>query len=657
VIALLLLLQTGVPGPVAAARVDPLLARTPVPREGAVAVQTAASADAIYLGDQLEVLTSAWFPAVVRQRLRRPPVLRPPSLSGVYGLPVLTLPGVSAIRTVGGTTYDIFASYQVVFPVTTGRLEIPAAELGFTLPGGRLFFADDQAEERRSLVRAVEVRPLPPAGQPEGFSGAVARDLRIAWRIGSPTVRAGEVLEADLYLSGTGNLALWPAPGVGWPADLRVYPDRVNETPEWRGGRLGGVRRIRYLVLPDSVGSVTLPAVRYSFFDPGAGRYREAAAAPVVVPVLPPARAGRVRQAPPWAPERPAALPHRLAQDLAPALWLLVVLAPGASLLIRSRRGRAPARAGHIAGGAERFERALVALAGPQQAWDSASLAAHLRRAGVQREEAETAVAIHVRLRRSRFAAHGATDTEAIRLGATWVDRLPSRLRRAAGLVVVLCCLGSPLLALARQAPSPEALYREGAWDAAARAQGDVVRANPGAATAWQNLASARWAAGQDGPAAAALLEAYRLAPRNQEVRRLWASMSMEHQQLRSLAPVLPVTAPELLLAALGAWLLAWTMYGLRRERWAVVFGVLAVLPAAAGFWLGAADSRSEALTNHPAVMRLSPHGLAPQVGTVDGFALVPVGERRPGWVRIRDPFGRPGWVEAPAVTMIRGLD
>lgn len=656
-IALLLLLQLNVPTPTAAARLDPLLDRTPLPREGAVAVQTSASVDAVYVGDQLEVLTSAWFPAVVRQRLRRPPVLRPPSMRGVFGLPVLTLPGVSANRTVGGTAYDIFASYQVVFPVTAGRLDIPPAELGFTLPGGRLFFADDQSEERRSPVRAVEVRPLPSAGRPDGFSGAVARDLRVAWRIAAPTVRVGEMLEADLLLAGTGNLSLWAEPAVAWSGDLRVYPDRIDEAAEWRSGRLAGVRRIRYLILSDSIGSITLPAVRYGFFDPGAGRYREATAAPVVVPVLPAVPIEGARQPPAWVAERPAAATRRLTRDLAPLLWLVAVLAPCSALLIRSRRGRKPAGAGVVRLGAERFEHALVALAGPQQAWDSASLAAHLRRAGVPRDEAESAVAIHARLRRSRFAADGAADRDAIRLGTTWVDRLPSRLRRATGIGIVLCCLGAPVLVVAHQAPAPASLYAEGAWEAAARAQREVVRVDPDASTAWQNLASARWAAGHDGAAAAALLQAYRLAPRDPAVRRLWAAMSMQHQQLRGAAPAVPLTASELLLLALGMWLLAWCSVALGRERWAALFGGVAVVTALGGWWLGTRFARPEALTGRPAVMRLSPHGLAPQVAIVDGFALVPVEERRPGWTRIRDPFGRAGWVEAAAVTMIRGLD
>ena len=38
-------------------------------------------------------------------------------------------------------------------------------------------------------------------------------------------------------------------------------------------GRVGGTKTFRYLVVPDSAGALTLPAVRYAYFDLAADRY------------------------------------------------------------------------------------------------------------------------------------------------------------------------------------------------------------------------------------------------------------------------------------------------------------------------------------------------------------------------------------------------
>jgi len=179
VITALLLLQAVMPGQTIAIRVESLLARTPSPREGEVAVITSSSADTVYVGDQIEILTTAWFPASLRERLRRPPTLRPPSLNGVWSLPVVTLPGVAAHREIGETRYDLYASHQVVFPVSPGRLVIPPADLAFSSPGTRQFFGDQLREERRSRERVITVLALPTSRRPEGFAGPVARAITL----------------------------------------------------------------------------------------------------------------------------------------------------------------------------------------------------------------------------------------------------------------------------------------------------------------------------------------------------------------------------------------------------------------------------------------------------------------------------------------------
>lgn len=657
---LLFALQAVMPGSAVAARVDALLPRVPLPREGQVAVFATASADTIYAGDQLEILTTAWFPVAVRQRLRRPPMLRPPSLSGVYSLPVITLPGVAALRTIGETSYELFASHQLVFPFAPGPLTVPAAELAFSMPGTRGFFGEDRLDERRSPERTIVVRPLPAGGRPAHFNGAVARELSVSWRLGAPNMRVGELLAVDLRIAGQGNLNLWPVPAVEWPAGLRVYPDRVTEVPEWRGGRLGGERRARFLLLADSTGSITLPAVRVAHFNPGTARYHEAFTAPVVIPVLPPRVAATPRAAPLWVVERPPPIAVRVVErwgTLVLILGALVPVAAGAADWLRARRRRRPTPV--VAGADARFERLLETLADDPSAAAATGLAAALRRAGISRADADTAVALHEQLRRRRFAPDRISsegDDDFVQAAARWLRRVPSRIGRRVGGGVVLFWLGAPGGAVA-QAPDPAALYREAAWEAAVAAQREVVRATPRAATAWRNYATALWMARRDGAAAAALLEAYRLEPRNGGVRRLWGELALTYRQLRPLAPVVPLTPQELLLGGAAIWVVAAVGWVAGRRRLALAAGGLALLLATAGVGIDRARRQPAALTAEVTPLRLSPHGLAPLLGTVDGLALVPVEAEVSGWIRVRDPLGRRGWVREASVVRLRRLD
>ena len=89
----------------------------------------------------------------------------------------------------------------------------------------------------------------------------------------------------ELVLSGVGNSALWPPPTVQWPRTARAYADRVDEEVTTVDGQVGGVKSFRYLVVPDSIGPLTLPPVNYSYYDLAARAYRSAGTGAASLPV------------------------------------------------------------------------------------------------------------------------------------------------------------------------------------------------------------------------------------------------------------------------------------------------------------------------------------------------------------------------------------
>lgn len=657
----LVLLQVAMPGSTVSTRVESLLARAEYPREGDVAVITTASVDTVYVGDQVEIMTVAWFPTAVRERLRRPPTLRPPSLNGVWSLPVVILPGVAARRQVGETGYDLYASHQVVFPVSPGRLVVPAADLAYSSPASRQFFGDERREDRRSRERTIVVLPLPEARRPAGFAGPVGRGLQVSWRIATPNARVGELLPVDLLIRGEGNLSLWGPPPLEWPAGVRVYPDRATEFPGWRGSRMAGTRQFRFLLLPDSAGSVTLPEIRYPHFDPLQRSYRTAVAAPVLIPILPSIAPAENRAPPPLLLETAPAWTLQLVEDRAAALAGAVVLAPLLALLLVAWRRRAPGEGKPLPAQAlTRFELVVSRLAGPAGEREPARMGQALRRVGVSREESERAVALHERIRSMRYArpeSRGGSEQELAEESARWLARLPSRLvRRWLGAAMVVLLAGASLVDGA-QVPSPSRLYGEGAWEAATRAQAGQMTPGDRSATAWYNLGAMRWMAHHDAGAAAAWLEALRLAPRNPTVRRGWSELALRHQQARDWEPMLPVTPAELIVAGVGLWCLAMLVLAWPRRRVAAGMAMVGALIVTVGMAVRATRQGVEAVTVATAPLRAAPHGVAETTGTVDGVVLVQVEDTDGAWVRVRDPRGRQGWLPAAAVVMVRGLD
>ncbi len=65
-------------------RLRKLLERALPPTPGQAAVDLIVSADSVSVGEQVDVITAAWFPRDLRVQLRRPPTLQPPVIDAVW---------------------------------------------------------------------------------------------------------------------------------------------------------------------------------------------------------------------------------------------------------------------------------------------------------------------------------------------------------------------------------------------------------------------------------------------------------------------------------------------------------------------------------------------------------------------------------------------
>jgi hypothetical protein len=627
---------------------------------GDVALVVLLSSDTVLVGEQVDVVTVAWIPRDLRLRLRRPPTLEPPKVEGMWTYPQPTPVGIAASRMIRGVWYDLFVAHEVVFPLATGDHAIEPAVLRYSVPLALQFFSQEERLTLSSAPATVTARALPERGRPADFAGAVARSFELS-RTVTPTIgRAGEPLTVDVTLSGEGNLSLWPEPAVRWPPGVRSYPDQSEERIQPIDGRIAGSKRFRYLVIPDSAGTMLLPPLVYSYYDTRARRYREASVPAARVAVAPPATQVSSGALPP-ALLRPTGAPMdtRLFRVLPFPIWVVLLLLPIAGYLARRvpwdrlRRSEPTARLSDDQRVESDLHDLLQQMVPDIDDREDHELLQALHMSGVGQDTAERLVHMRGRLREARYGPEPATrPTEALLHEVQSIinevrGREAIRGRRATPVGVLVALAFSAILGAQERPTSPETLYEVGALSAAAEGFRDRVAREPDTPAHWYNLGAVHYRLGQEARAAWAWNHALRLAPRNSTVRRGLELVPPPDRISARLLSVPPVTHRELLLLAGIAWFGGWVGLIAKpswRRRWVAAIGVALLLGAGAA-WIARDDRPPLAIVLHDTQLRVSPHERAPQVTNALGGAVVRLADSTEGWWLVRDPSEQRGWL------------
>ena len=655
---------------VAAAALNPrlraLLDRTPPPPRGKAGVALVVSADTATVGEQVDVVTAAWFPRDLRLQLRRPPTLQPPVIDGVWSYPQAAPSGIAVTREIGGIAYDLFVAHQVVFPLVPGTIAIPRAMLKYSTPLALQFFSQEERFALTSLPETLAVRALPGTGRPADFNGAVGSALRVERRVDPPAAHPGEGVSVELIISGEGNTALWPPPDIRWPRTARAYADRVDEQVTSVEGRMTGVKTFTYLVVPDSVGPLALPAVNYVYYDLAARGYRSAGVTATSLPVAQGGESATTAALPPalLSPAAPA-VSARFGRHIPDWAWALILVVPPLAVLGRSRRPRRRPRrvvpeTGGLRGAEEELDDVVRGLVPDPDQRSRAGLAAAVRAAGADADTAWRLSAAREQLLARRYGPgeSSADDPALVAEVHELIRRLGASLRgwrgRGAAAVVLLGLFTASLTA---QSPPPERLYETGALRAAAEGFARRAEVERTVAAHWYNLGASYYRLGSRGHAAAAWHRARRLDPREPTIRRALRLTPPPDGTSERWTWSPPVTAEELLLVGALGWLAGWIGWVVRprlRDRWAILL-LFAGVSVASGLGLRAWQRRPLGIVLDQTTLRVSPHGLATALGPVDPGGAVQILRRESGWTLVRASGAREGWVASDAIAAIGG--
>jgi hypothetical protein len=635
-------------------RVRAMLDRFPPPVAGVPSITMRYSRDTVWVGEQVELVTVTCFPRLLRDRLRRAPGITPPSLTGLWTARNQQLPVLVGTRVVGGQVYLMYVSWQTSFPLDGGRIEAPPAVLTYDLPTSTSYFAPEDRKTVRSAPAVLVVRPVPSPLAGALGTGPTARNLRLAWRSPVATLHAGSPAIVELAISGDGNLTLWPAPQIAWPPAVHVYPEPTEEHQVAALGLITGEKRFRFTIVTDSAGVLTLPAVQYPYFDPGAVKVEPTAASALSLAILP--RSANV------AARRPPSVTGDVTVPLAttivrgwPAAVGAVALLPLMLVLWRRRRSSAavaPARNVDP-------ESALRAVLGTPVDAGADHVVAALRARGVSRDEAEH---IHRWLGAVARWRYGPQKRADVPDPPPMMAQVIARLRRGAAVAILLVAV----LPLHAQREGGVARFAGGDYAGAARAFDAVAAMHPLAAGAWRDLGNARWMAADDIGATAAWLRALALAPRDRSLRDAWQGATVIPADVRALGPTVPVSRDELLLASLLFWVAGWLAVAKRWRRVAWATGVACVAALA---WAGVrwqAERPGQVLVKAATILRISPHPATTALGEIPAWSRVRIDRVSQNWVLVGGEVGfagsvgsvsMHGWIPAAAIAPIGPLD
>jgi len=137
------------------------------------------------------------------------------------------------------------------------------------------FFNRNIVNVDRKLVSGsinIEVSPLPSAGKPQFYSGAVGQ-FSLQSSIDRTEILANEAITLTYTISGIGNIELIDFPGPAFPSSFEAYEPKVNTQVKVTDQGVSGVRKIEYLLIPRQAGNFTIAPVEFSFFDPKKNQY------------------------------------------------------------------------------------------------------------------------------------------------------------------------------------------------------------------------------------------------------------------------------------------------------------------------------------------------------------------------------------------------
>jgi hypothetical protein len=238
----------------------------------------------VYQGEQLTVTYKLY----TRVSILGSQADKAPDLTGFWNQDV-TKAGQAVqwqTETYKGQRFNVATLKQtILFPEHPGDLKIDPLELTLGIriqqranPNDIFdqMFGDGGYKDMNVKIKSqpitIHAMPLPDAGKPANFSGAVGR-FTVDADVDKKELKANETFNYNVKISGKGNLSLINAPNINPPADFEKYDPKVTDNIIVDAAGVSGSRQYTYLLIPRHQGDYTFAPPGFSYFDPESRRY------------------------------------------------------------------------------------------------------------------------------------------------------------------------------------------------------------------------------------------------------------------------------------------------------------------------------------------------------------------------------------------------
>lgn len=180
----------------------------------------------------------------------------------------------------------------VLYPQKSGKLSIEplSLDIAVQLPSNqRDMFGRVVVTEGNKRVSAgtktINVKPLPEAGKPEDFSGAVGNfNFKV-----TPTktnLKNGESLDLVVSVTGKGNMKLFSLPKPIAPNALEMYDAVHSEQVDTPLSGMVGKVSDSYTIVPQYKGNYPIKPLKFTYFDLRSGTYKTLSSSEIMINVL-----------------------------------------------------------------------------------------------------------------------------------------------------------------------------------------------------------------------------------------------------------------------------------------------------------------------------------------------------------------------------------
>jgi len=145
------------------------------------------------------------------------------------------------------------------------------------------FFTQTKTKIIRSKSKKITVKPFPEP-RPFDFSGAVG-SFEISAKADRKTGKVNEGLTFTISLEGTGNMGLFSIPDIKFPDNIEAFPPTDKFEKDSFRDDLTGIQTWEYILIPRMAGSITIPRVQMSYYNPKTEQWHRTQTDPLEIPI------------------------------------------------------------------------------------------------------------------------------------------------------------------------------------------------------------------------------------------------------------------------------------------------------------------------------------------------------------------------------------